>query len=228
MTAVRAGNKYMESKAPWVLAKEGKVEELALVLYSAAESLRLISGLLSPVMPEKMVEMRGALGIDSSHEEIDIKTLEVWGQLKAGQPLKPIQALFKRIDIKEALGSQLIQSPKTKQAKNIIELIDISDFSKVALKTAKIIEAEAVMESNKLLKIQVEVGSEKRQIVAGIADFYKPEDLIGKLVVLVSNLKEAEIRGVQSNGMLLAAKKKKKLALVTIDADDFPTGASVG
>jgi methionyl-tRNA synthetase len=228
MAAVRAGNKYMESKAPWVLAKEGKVEELALVLYSAAESLRLISGLLSPVMPEKMVEMRGALGIDASEEKIDIKALEVWGQLKAGQPLKPIKALFKRIDIKEALGSQLIKPPQSKRAKNVVELIDIEDFSKVALKTAKIISAEPVVESNKLLKVQLEVGNEKRQIVAGIADFYKPEELIGKLVVLVSNLKEAEIRGVRSNGMLLAAKKKKKLALVTIDAEDFPTGASVG
>jgi len=228
MAAVRAGNRYMESKAPWVLAKEGKIEELALVLYSAAESLRLISGLLSPVMPEKMAEMRGALGIDALAETIDIKTLEVWGQLEAGRALNPINALFKRIDVKEALGDHALLPAKKKKVKNVVELIEIEDFAKVSLKTAKILSAEAVEGANKLLKIQLEVGQEKRQIVAGIADFYKPEELIGKLVVLVSNLKPAEIRGVESNGMLLAAKKKKKLALVTIDAEVFPTGANVG
>ncbi|MCK5834446.1 MAG: methionine--tRNA ligase subunit beta, partial [Lentisphaeria bacterium] len=228
MAAVRAGNKYMESKAPWVLAKEGKVEELALVLYSAAESLRLISGLLSPVMPEKMAEMRGALGIDALAETIDIETLEVWGQLEAGRQLNPISALFKRIDVKEALGDLALMPPKKKKAKNVIELIDIEDFAKVSLKTAKVISAEPVEGASKLLKLQVEVGQEKRQVIAGIADFYQPEALIGKLVVLVSNLKPAEIRGVESNGMLLAAKKKKKLALITIDAEDFPTGVSVG
>lgn len=228
MAAVRAGNKYMESKAPWVLAKEGKMEELALVLYSAAESLRLISGLLSPVMPEKMAEMRGALGIDALAETIEIKTLEMWGQLEAGRQLNPISALFKRIDVKEALGDQPLMPVKKKKAKNVVELIDIEDFAKVSLKTAKVISAEPVEGANKLLKVQLEVGQEKRQVIAGIADFYKPEDLIGKLVVLVSNLKPAEIRGVESNGMLLAAKKKKKLALITIDAEDFPTGVSVG
>ena len=224
MIAVRAGNKYMEKKAPWVLAKEGKMDELALVLYSAAESLRLISGLLSPVMPEKMAEMRGALGAEPM-EKIVIKDLEKWGILVPGSKLNPIKALFQRIDIKTIELAPVVRKGK---AKNVVELIDIADFTKVSLKTAKITAAQPVSGSEKLLQVQLEVGQEKRQIVAGIADFYKPEDLIGKLVVLVSNLKPAEIRGVESNGMLLAAKKKKKLALITIDAEDFPTGVSVG
>ena len=229
MTAVRAGNRYMEQKAPWTLAKEGKMDELALVLYTAAESLRIVSGLLSPTMPQKMAEMRAALGVPADKIEADVEKLSHWGMLEAGAELAPIKALFQRIDTKkvqkEAPKKQKKQQPK---AENVVELIDIEDFGKVQLKTAKILEAEPVEGADRILKLQLEVGQEKRQIIAGIAKFYTPEQLIGKMIIIVANLKPAEIRGVKSHGMLLAAKKKKKLALVTVDAEEFPTGASVG
>ncbi len=230
MTAVRAGNRYMEQKAPWVLAKEGKMDELALVLYTAAESLRIIAGLLSPTMPGKMAEMRAALGVPADQIEADVEKLSHWGELQAGAELAPIKALFQRIDKKQLAAKEEPKQKKAKQVKpeNVVELIDIEDFGKVQLKTAKVMEAEPVEGADRILKLQLEVGQEKRQIIAGIAKFYKPEELIGKIIIIVANLKPAEIRGVKSHGMLLAAKKKKKLTLVTVDAEDFPTGASVG
>ena len=102
------------------------------------------------------------------------------------------------------------------------------DFTKVQLRTGKVLEAEVVPDADKLLRLQVELGSETRQIVAGIAKFYAPADLIGKQVVVVANLKPAVIRGVESSGMLLAASTRKRLRLVTVDGDDIPSGAQVG
>ena len=106
-------------------------------------------------------------------------------------------------------------------------LIDINEFAKVKLKTAKVLTAERVEGADKLLKLQIEVGSEKRQLIAGVAQFYTPEDMVGKTIVIVANLKPAVIRGIDSAGMLLAAKAGKKLALVTVDGD-IPSGASIG
>jgi glutaminyl-tRNA synthetase len=108
-----------------------------------------------------------------------------------------------------------------------IALIGIDDFAKLQLKTAKVLEAEVVPEADRLLKLQVEIGSEKRQIVAGIAQVYTPDEMVGKTIVVVANLQPAVIRGVESNGMLLAAKKKRKLRLITVDGD-LPSGASIG
>ena len=109
----------------------------------------------------------------------------------------------------------------------MVDLIAIDDFAKVALKTAKVLQAEKVEGADKLLKLQIEVGGEKRQIVSGIAAWYTPDSLTGKTVVIVSNLKPAVIRGVESNGMLLAAKQGKELKLVTVDGE-IASGAQVG
>ncbi|MGL4855173.1 MAG: methionine--tRNA ligase subunit beta, partial [Lentisphaeria bacterium] len=229
MTAVRAGNRYMEVRAPWTLAKEGRLEELAQVLYTAAESLRIISGLLEPVMPKKMIEMRSALGINNV--DINVSNLSTWGLLQEGSELSTISALFQRIEqekSQEVTPQKSVKEKTSSKTENVVELIDISDVTKVDLKTAKICQATSVEGADRLLKLQIEVGGEMRQIIAGIAQFYKPEELIGKIIVIVANLKPVEIRGVESYGMLLAAKKKKKLALITVDSDDFPTGASVG
>lgn len=235
LAAVRAGNRYMETKAPWVLAKEGRMDELALVLYTAAESLRIVAGLLTPTMPEKMAEMRACLGIPADKIEPDVAKLAEWGILESGSPLAPVSALFQRIDVKALEAKQKAEKPakadkKQQPAKteNVVEMADIEDFAKIQLKTAKILEAETVPDADRLLKLQLEVGQEKRQIVAGIAKFYQPEELIGKMIIIVANLKPAVIRGVESNGMLLAAKHKKKLKLVTVDGGEFKTGASVG
>ena len=135
--------------------------------------------------------------------------------------------LFPRIPVEEE--AKPAPAPKQEKVKEVppVELIGIEDFAKVQLKTAKVLKAEKAENSDKLLKLQLEVGDEVRQIVSGIAEYYAPEAIIGKTIVLVANLKPAVIRGIESNGMLLAAKKGKKLTLVTLDGD-MPSGVIIG
>ena len=221
INAVRAGNRYFEQTAPWKLAKEGKTEELNSVLYYAAELLRIVSGLLTPVMPEKMCELRKSLGLKG---DVNIAELAEWGKLTPGTSISDPGALFPRIDVKKEKVQQKQQNQKKEEN---VGLISIDDFFKTKLKTAKVIEAEKVEGADKLLKLQIDLGSEKRQIVAGIAQFYSPEEITGKTIVVVSNLKPATIRGIESNGMLLAAKHKKKLQVITLE-EDMPPGRPVG
>ena len=222
INAVRAANRYMELRAPWKLGKEGKLDEVQQVLRTAAEALRIISALLYPVIQEKMVEMRGALGVDAKKIEPKLSELEHWEDLSPGSALQAIESLFPRID-----AESLNKSEQTGPEDNVGTLIDFDSFGKVELKTAKVVEAEPVEKADKLLKLQLEVGEEKRQIVAGIAKFYSPEQLVGKTIVIVANLQPAKIRGVESQGMLLAASKGEDLRLVTIDGD-LPSGAEIG
>ncbi len=241
LAAVREGNRYFDKMAPWALAKQGKTGELQRVLYSAAECLRIASGLLYPVMPGKMAELRRALGLDVQEIEPRMSTLGAWGGLPAGRMLTDVPPLFPRIEKPEespeakkaaaeaakAAKAAKKAEQKAEKAPAVVELIEITDFSKVSLKTAKILAAEPVPEADKLLKLQIELGAEKRQIVSGIAKHYTPEQLVGKTVVVVANLKPAVLRGVESCGMLLAAKAGKELRLVTVDGE-IPSGAGVG
>lgn len=233
MAAVRAGNRYIERRAPWKLAKEGKADELATVIYSAAEALRILSGLLLPVMPEKAKTMRMSLGFaETEAATADIAELGQWGKLVPGTKIVDPGVLFPRIDTK-ALAAAAAAAPEL--AKPVpaappvegVALIGVDDFFKAKLKTAKVLEAEKVPKADKLLRLQIDLGAERRQIVAGIALFYKPEEVVGKTIVVVSNLKPALIRGLESNGMLLAAKDDKQLRLITVDGD-LPPGLSVG
>ena len=219
MNVVRKANRYMETTAPWTLAKEGKTERLASVLYTAAETLRVVAQLLLPVMPEKMTKLLSTIGAPAVFSFEQAKN---HGVLNPGSAIRDIDALFPRIQIEEA------EAPKAEEPVLPEGIISITDFAKVKLITAKVVQAEKVPDAEKLLKLQVDAGSEKRQIVSGIAGFYTPEELIGKTIVLVANLKPAKIRGVESYGMLLAAKNGDNLRLVTVDAPDFPGGASVG
>ncbi len=237
LAAVREGNRYFDKMAPWTLAKQGKTAELQRVLYSAAECLRIVSGLLYPVMPGKMTELRRALGLAGDEIEPHMATLGAWGGLPAGRTLSDVPPLFPRIEkteLKAEPGTERQTETTAKTAKTtdknpavVHELIEIADFAKVSLKTAKILTAEPVPDANKLLKLLVDLGTEKRQIVAGIATFYTPEQLVGKTIVVVANLKPAQLRGVESQGMLLAAKSGKELRLLTLDGD-LPPGASIG
>lgn len=230
MNAVREGNRYFEQNAPWKLAKEGKTEELNRVLYSAAECLRIVSGLLYPVMPGKMSDLRKALGLNEAEIAPHQTKISNWGGLPSGRKIGKLASLFPRIDRKKedqpAPQKQTKKKQKTSKESNIA-LIGIEDFTKLELKTVSILEAETVPDADRLLKLQVQLGQEKRQVVAGIAQHYKPEELIGKTVILVANLKPAKIRGVESHGMLLAAKSGKQLKLVTVDGS-IGTNASVG
>jgi len=228
----------LESKQPWTLAKEKDTEALGTTLYTAAEVLRVAASLLYPVIPEKIGELRKALGLK---EEPSMDKLREWGYLKPGTPVVQTGALFPRIQVENSASTEDVKS-KAKESKKVEEkktdpaaeedqpegvvLIDYNDFAKVELRTARVVSAEKMPGATKVLKIEVAIGNEKRQMVAGIALHYEPEDLIGKTVVVVANLKPAKIRGVESQGMLLAASKGEKLCLITVD-DDLSSGAVV-
>jgi len=228
--AVREANRYFEQNAPWQLAKEGKDADLRRVLYNAAECLRIVSGLLFPVMPEKMTALRQALGLPEEEVRPHIASLSKWGMLVPGARVTSPGPLFPRVDVSKLADSKAdtTQPEHETVAEAADNLIDIDTFAQVELKTAKVLEAEKVPTADKLLKLQLELGSEKRQIVAGIAKSYEPEELVGKTIVIVANLKPATIGGVESNGMLLAAKASKKhYRVLTVDGD-VPSGKSVG
>lgn len=243
MNVMRAANRYMEKTAPWTLAKNGETERLATVLYTAAESLRIASALLLPVMPEKMKELRMALGFRAEDAvKADYETLAA-SRLTSGSAMVDIAPLFPRIMVEKedacnkkqpkAAKQEKVPAPaaekKAKEAEEVpAGMISVDDFFKTELKTAEVLEAEKVENSDKLLRMQIKVGEEVRQIVSGIAQYYTPEEMVGKTIVIVANLKPAKIRGVVSNGMLLAAKDGDTLKLVTIDGGSFKSGIPVG
>jgi methionyl-tRNA synthetase len=223
-------NKYIDEKAPWLLAKDEKDhKKLATVMYNLLESLRVVSGLIYPVMPKTAKTMQKHLGLNtesntgksdeqaSGSNEIfyDLGLLKTWNVLQTGTPfLKPV-ALFPRIDINEQDGKK--KETKTKSiAPKIKPEITMEEFSKVDLRVATILKAEAIPKAKKLLKIEADLG-EKRTIVAGVSASYKPDELVGKQVVIVANLKPAKLMGVLSKGMLLAATQDKELSVVTVD-----------
>jgi methionyl-tRNA synthetase len=217
MELVRATNRYIESNRPWDLAKQADKTRLGTVLYNGAESLRLVAALLTPIMPEKCREIRRQLGIDSDPEAIKL----AWGVLEAGTKIGKSESLFPRV--KREITATLVADATTPAER---QTIAFDEFGKVELKTARVISAERVQGADKLLKLQIDLGDEKRQIVAGIAQQYAPEDLIGKTIIVVANLQPAKIRGIESNGMLLAAKKGGSLVLLSTDKDIEP-GAKI-
>jgi methionyl-tRNA synthetase len=224
MTAIREANKYIGLRAPWQQAKEEDKAPLHETLYVSLETLRVCAALLFPVMPAKMSALRSQIGAGAGDPVVH--DLKVFGKLISGTALAEGEGLFPRHQKPKA---EAAPAPAPK-AENVVtvEEIAIDDFFKAQLKTAKVLKAEAVEGADKLLKLQLDVGGEPRQIIAGIAKFYSPEQVVGKMIIIVSNLKPAVIRGVESRGMLLAASKGKKLTLVTVDAADFPSGAKVG
>ncbi|MBN1557359.1 MAG: methionine--tRNA ligase [Lentisphaerae bacterium] len=228
----REVNRYMERRRPWDLGREGRLEDTATVLYHAAEALRIVSGLLFPVMPNKMAELRRALGV--RERAPDMGRLQEWGVLGAGVRIGEMRSLFPRIQ--DASGTDAPGGTEGRRTggagrrpeRSKEEKVEITyaDFEKLDLRTARIDSAEKVEGADKLLRLQIDVGGEKRQIVAGIARHYKPEDLAGRTIVVVANLKPATIRGVESRGMLLAASSGDTLRLVTVDGD-VPGGSAV-
>ena len=216
---VRAANRYMERRQPWALGKQGKQEELETVLYSAAEVLRIVSGVLYPVMPGKMRILRSALGLPE--REPDFTMLREWGQLEPGTRIGDMVSLFPRIGNK----AKSDESDESDGA-GTDERIDLAEFQNVQLRTAVVRAAEPVEGADKLLRLDIEIGTEQRQIVAGIAQHYRPEELVGKTIVVVANLKPARIRGLGSEGMLLAASSGDELRLLTVDGE-VPSGATI-
>jgi methionyl-tRNA synthetase len=235
MNLVRAGNRYLEKTAPWTLAKNGNTERLSSVLYYAAEILRNVSVMLYPVMPQKMVELRNVLGIpDDKLNDCRISDLNNGVNVLSGLKMNDIDALFLRIKVDEEKPAEQKKveakpaKPEETQTEVLPEgMITIDDFFKTQLRTALVIKAERIEGADKLLKLQIDIGGEIRQLVAGIAQFYTPEEVTGKTIVVVANLKPAKIRGIESSGMLLAAKDGKDLKLITVEGP-IGSGAVVG
>ncbi len=212
---ISRANKYIDETTPWVLGKdESKKARLATVLYNLLEAIRLSTTLLSCFMPTTMPKVWEQIG--ASKSLITYENAGKYGVLPADVTVKKGQALFPRIDVEkeidelnELISKQMKEAEAKASGKKAapegIAQIGIEDFAKVELITAKILECEPVKKSKKLLKIQADDGSDKpRQIVSGISEYYKPEDLIGKTVIIVANLKPAKLCGEISNGMLLA------------------------
>lgn len=230
-------NKYIDETTPWVLGKdEDRKAELNRVLYDLVESLRAISVMIEPFIPTTARRIWAQLNLPQNFDEIRISDIEGWGKTPVGIQINKPEQLFPRIEIEEEKPEAKKEVKENKKAKkeeqkapekakeNEDGMIGIEDFSKIDLRVVEILAAEPVPKTDKLMKIQVSLGDEERTVVSGIAKHYKPEDLIGKHVVLVANLKPAKLRGVMSHGMLLAASKGDELQIVETT---MPVGSKV-
>jgi len=241
---VQHGNQYIDTTAPWVLAKHpDSHSRLASVLYNCAETLRFLSLFLSPFMSTTAHEIRTQLGIPFDFKQ-PLEQQAAWGQLKVGTKISKGRQLFPRIETKPQGATRIMSEQTTPtgstaspgQPASAIPVagapaaplgqITIEDFQKIHLRTAKVLTAERVPKSEKLLKLQVDLGSEQRQIVAGIGKKYGPEDLIGKTIIVVANLKPAKLMGIESQGMVLAAGDKEVEGLATF-VEAVPAGIKV-
>ncbi len=213
-------NKCIDVTTPWVLAKKKETRpQLETVIYSLLEGLRVIAGLIYPVMPEAAARMQQHLGLDPRQRFYTLDQLRQWKTLPPGTELPKSITLFPRIDVKEeTAGMNDTEKDSKKTDVRFKPEITLDDLDKVDLRIGTIISAEEIPRAKKLLKLEVDVG-EKRTVVAGIAGSYKPDVLVGKQVVVVANLKPTKLMGVLSQGMLLAASDKGSLALTTPDRE---------
>jgi methionyl-tRNA synthetase len=228
--AINEVNRYVEVSAPW---KENDEERLSNVLYTLAESLRLIALFVYPVMPSAAQKIWNGIGIDKKIDACKISDELSWGGLKPRTAIRSGEQLFPRIETDEMRRKKSMEKkmeraeePKKPAPKPAVtaatDLIGIEDFTKADLRVGKIISAERVEKSDKLVKLEVDIGTEPRQVVAGIGKSYTPEELMGKTVVIVTNLKPAKLMGIESQGMLLAASSGDALAVVTFDREIKP------
>jgi len=234
-------NKYIDEQAPWVLAKDdANKQELADTMYNLLEALRRIGAMISPVMPDTSAKLLAQLGLESITVNGD--TLGNWGELEPGTKTQRGESLFPRVDMKKVeklIESKAAEAEKKKadskaESKTVekqepenIALVEFTDFTKLALRIGVVKTAEKVKKTDKLLKLTVDTG-EDRTIVAGIALHYTPEELIGKKVVVLTNLKPRKLRGIESEGMMLAATAPDgTLRLLTTD-EIIPAGSTIG
>ena len=223
-------NKYIDETTPWILAKdEEKKERLGTVLYNLSEALRIVSVCVSAFLPETSENINKQLGVELTTWD----SVASFDGTSAGTKVNKGELLFPRIDVEKkieelnALKEQQLAENKPKM-EPLKEEITIDDFEKVDLRVVKVLACEPVKGAKKLLKLKVDLGGEERQVISGIAKHYKPEELVGKYVVLVANLKPVKLRGELSEGMILAASTDddSKLFTVTIP-EDLPTGSIV-
>jgi methionyl-tRNA synthetase len=219
-------NQSIVVAAPWNLAKDASRKgDLEGFLYRLLEAVRLVAVLSSPVMPRAAGRVFGMLGITGEPNSADLE----WGRLEGGTALGKVEPLFPRLEKNETEGKKVNEPAPTSasgssgtESADVGTKIDISDFAKVELRAARITAAEKIAGSKKLVKLAVDLGTETRQVVAGIAESYAPEALVGKTIVLVANLKPAKLMGVESNGMVLAGTVDGRAVLCSFDADVAP------
>lgn len=236
-------NKYIDETAPWILAKDpAQAERLQAVMYNLAEALRIVAILIAPFVPVTAPKIYEQLGL--GNPESFFMADAVWGKLATGTKVQKGEPLFPRIEVTEA-GETVIAATKKTAAKAIkaeapkVEAkkeakpaaaaageITIDDFAKIDLRVATVVAAERVPKTDKLIKLQVKIGDEERTIVSGIAQHYEPENLIGKNVIVIANLKPAKLRGIESRGMVLAASDDEG-NLVLADAPGIASGSKV-
>ena len=231
---ISRSNKYIDETAPWVLGKDpAKKDRLATVLYNLLEGIRVCAVLLTPFMPDTVVKIFDQIG--ASEEARGYETAAEFGVLSANVTVHRGETLFPRIDAQKELAEleaeeKAAKTPAAEEKKGEKEEIvlepeiGIEDFGKVELRVAKILSCEKVPKAKKLYKIQLDDGMGGRQIVSGIAQYYTPEELIGKKIIVVANLKPAKLCGVESNGMLLAGNREDGSACVTFIDDSVPVG----
>jgi methionyl-tRNA synthetase len=231
---VQLANQYVDKTAPWNLAKnQGDAEQLRTVLYTMAETLRCLSLATYPVIPNSAQSICSQLGISAELTSPLLRNKIEWGGLKPGTLIHKGPSLFPRIEsrpgakpvIESSVPSQptaAAPTPIATPTPSAPPLITIDEFMKIQLKTAKVLSAERVPKSEKLIKLQVSLGTEQRQIVAGIGKRYEPDVLVGKTIVIVANLKPAKLMGIESQGMVLAAGDTDVRGLLTIQEEVDP------
>jgi methionyl-tRNA synthetase len=241
---ISAVDKFIVLKAPWKLARQidqTSQAELSATLYTAAESLRIATALLSPVLPQSAPKIWAQLGMPESIDAVRFETLE-WGTLQPGQKIGEIAPVFPRIDLKEAVASMRALEEKVTAEQNVLlgkkpeaeaeaaapasEKIAVDDFAKVDLRVGLVKFAERVKNSDKLMHMKVDIGeAEPRTIVAGIAEAYSPEQPLHRKVVIVANLQPRKLKGIESNGMIVAASVEGGKPVLAGFHEDIPVGA---
>jgi len=236
---IRRTNKYIDETTPWILAKEDKKNRLDTVLYNLSESLRIISILIKPYMEKTALEIRKQLGIE---EEILWEDSKVWSKLQSGAKVERRKIIFPRLDIQQELkklneaNEKLIaERSKGKKGDKVedvkkeeeVKEITIDEFAKVQLKVAEVISCENHPKADRLYVLKLKIGEEERQVVSGIKEYYSPEDLVGKKVVVVANLKPVKLRGIESKGMILAAEDSEGNLTLVSTLEDIASGAII-
>ncbi len=231
---VKRSNKYIDENTPWDLAKDpANVGRLGTVIYNLIESIRFIAVILQPFMPRTPKSIFKQLGIEAESEMQGWASLNRWGMMEPGSVVSRGDDLFPRLNLQAEIREMQVDKPvagdaDVDQTEEHEGLISLDQFQQVDLRVAEVIAAEKIPKADKLLKVEVVIGdNDRRQVVAGIAEHYQPDELIGKHVLFVSNLKPVKLRGVLSQGMLLAATANDgRLALTTVDRD-MPSGSRV-
>ena len=224
---VDRANKYIDETTPWILAKnEEDKPRLGTVLYNLAETIRIIAALLSSYMPETAQKIAAQINADN----IDYESTKTFGVLKPGTKVGEAVPLFARIDADKKLEELAAEHEENTEKKIEIapykDYIEFDEWEKLDIRVGKVLECEPVKKSKKLLRFTLEVGSEKRQILSGISQFHKPEELIGKNVIFIANLKPRKMMGLESCGMILSAEYNDSLTVLTT-LNDVQSGAEI-